>query len=109
MAATMGLGVIPWSPLAGGVLTGRFDREGLLAVEYTVEPPHRGAYRFGPVDLRCWRPGGWLVRQVRILAGVGPTEVELSAHPVRPGERAQCLVRQAGPRPAWRGCSSNHR
>src|ERR1700730_12024220 len=50
------------------VLAGRFDREGLLTVEYTVQPPHRGAYRFGPVDLRCWRPGGWLVRQVRIKA-----------------------------------------
>src|SRR5882672_4992181 len=29
------------------VMTGVFDGEGLLHVEYTVEPPHRGAYRFG--------------------------------------------------------------
>jgi len=50
------------------LLSGRFDGEGLLAVEYSVQPPHRGAYRFGPVDLRCWRPGGWLTRQVRIKA-----------------------------------------
>src|ERR1700682_6052302 len=50
------------------VLSGTFDGEGLLHVEYTVDPPHRGAYRFGPVDLRCWRPGGWLIRQVRIRA-----------------------------------------
>ena len=50
------------------ILTGTFDGEGLLGVEYTVQPPHRGAYRFGPVDLRCWRPGGWLIRQVRIKA-----------------------------------------
>src|SRR5204862_3466563 len=50
------------------VLSGSFDHEGLLAVEYVVQPPHRGAYRFGPVDLRCWRPGGGLVRQVRIKA-----------------------------------------
>lgn len=49
-------------------LTGTFDREGLLGVEYTVQPPHRGRYAFGPVDLRCWRRGGWLVRQVRIKA-----------------------------------------
>src|SRR6202051_4732607 len=35
------------------VLSGSFDPEGLLAVEYTVQPPHRGAYGFGPVDLRC--------------------------------------------------------
>jgi uncharacterized protein (DUF58 family) len=50
------------------VLFGRFDREGFLTVEYLVRPPHRGAYSFGPVDVRCWRPGGWLWRQVRIPA-----------------------------------------
>ena len=50
------------------IVPGVFDGEGLLTVEYLVEPPHRGAYRFGPVDLRCWRPGGWLIRQVRIKA-----------------------------------------
>jgi len=50
------------------ILTGTFDREGLLGVEYTVQPPHRGRYPFGPVDLRCWRRGGWLIRQVRIKA-----------------------------------------
>ena len=50
------------------VMSGMFDREGLLTVEYTVEPPHRGAYRFGAVDVRCWRPGGWLIRQVRLKA-----------------------------------------
>ena len=50
------------------ILSGTFDREGLLGVEYTVQPPHRGSYPFGPVDLRCWRRGGWLIRQVRIKA-----------------------------------------
>src|SRR2546421_3209873 len=50
------------------VMSGRFDMEGLLTVEYTVEPPHRGAYPFGAVDVRCWRPGGWLIRQARIKA-----------------------------------------
>jgi aryl-alcohol dehydrogenase-like predicted oxidoreductase len=29
MAAEMGLGVLPWSPLAGGVLTGKYGREDL--------------------------------------------------------------------------------
>lgn len=32
MAETMGLGVVPWSPLAGGVLTGKYRRADL-------EPP----------------------------------------------------------------------
>jgi len=31
MAQEMGLGVIPWSPLAGGVLTGKYSREDLRA------------------------------------------------------------------------------
>jgi aryl-alcohol dehydrogenase-like predicted oxidoreductase len=31
MAAEMGLGVLPWSPLAGGVLTGKYRREDLQA------------------------------------------------------------------------------
>jgi aryl-alcohol dehydrogenase-like predicted oxidoreductase len=31
MAQEMGLGVIPWSPLAGGVLTGKYSREDLKA------------------------------------------------------------------------------
>ncbi|GAA2472244.1 aldo/keto reductase [Winogradskya humida] len=31
MAREMGLGVVPWSPLAGGVLTGKYSREDLTA------------------------------------------------------------------------------
>jgi uncharacterized protein (DUF58 family) len=50
------------------VVDGTFDGEGLLTVEYQVQPPNRGTYKFGPVDLRCWRPNGWLIRQVRIEA-----------------------------------------
>src|SRR5260370_2067255 len=50
------------------VTTAAFDKDGLLGVEYTVQPPHRGRYLFGPVDLRVWRRGGWLIRQVRIKA-----------------------------------------
>ncbi|MEV6758489.1 aldo/keto reductase [Streptomyces sp. NPDC051214] len=33
MAREMGLGVIPWSPLAGGVLTGKYGREDLTATD----------------------------------------------------------------------------
>jgi uncharacterized protein (DUF58 family) len=50
------------------VVSGVFDREGLLTVEYHVQPPTRGAFTFGAVDVRCWRPHGWLIRQVRIKA-----------------------------------------
>lgn len=47
-------------------LYGRFDLEGRLRVAYTAQPPHRGAFAFGPVDVRAWRPGGFWIRQVRI-------------------------------------------
>ncbi|RSM74941.1 aldo/keto reductase [Amycolatopsis sp. WAC 01375] len=33
MAREMGLGVVPWSPLAGGVLTGKYDRDDLAPAE----------------------------------------------------------------------------
>jgi uncharacterized protein (DUF58 family) len=47
-------------------LPGRFDANGVLQVAYTAQPPHRGAFAFGTVDLRVWRPRGFWIRQVRI-------------------------------------------
>ena len=85
------------------VLSGRFDGEGLLAVEYSVQPPHRGAYRFGPVDLRCWRPGGWLTRQVRIKAeekaAVYPDVLAIKRYELmlRRGMRIMAGLRRARP------------
>ncbi|MGW5866434.1 aldo/keto reductase [Streptomyces sp. NPDC055239] len=37
MAREMGLGVIPWSPLAGGVLTGKYSRDELTAKDAAVD------------------------------------------------------------------------
>lgn len=48
------------------VLAGTFDAEGVLIVQYTTRPERRGAFHLGAVDVRCWRPGGWWLRQVRI-------------------------------------------
>ncbi|HEX9095757.1 MAG TPA: DUF58 domain-containing protein [Candidatus Dormibacteraeota bacterium] len=85
------------------LLSGVFDGEGLLHVEYTVEPPHRGAYRFGPVDLRCWRPGGWLIRQVRIradeAAAVYPDVLAIKRYELmlRRGMRIMAGLRRARP------------
>src|SRR5438552_17859163 len=85
------------------VLSGRFDPEGLLTVDYTVHPPHRGAYRFGPVDLRCWRPGGWLVRQVQIkadeAAAVYPDVLAIKRYELmlRRGMRIMAGLRRARP------------
>jgi uncharacterized protein (DUF58 family) len=85
------------------VLTGSFDREGLLTVEYAIEPPHRGAYRFGAVDLRCWRPGGWLIRQVRLKAdepaAVYPDVLAIKRYDLtlRRGMRIMAGLRRARP------------
>src|SRR3984893_6389370 len=85
------------------VLSGVFDGEGLLHVEYTVEPPHRGAYRFGAVDIRCWRPGGWLIRQVRIqadeAAAVYPDVLAIKRYELmlRRGMRMMAGLRRARP------------
>src|SRR5438093_2636370 len=85
------------------LLAGQFDGEGLLAVEYSVQPPHRGAYRFGPVDLRCWRPGGWLTRQVRIkadeAAAVYPDVLAIKRYELmlRRGMRIMAGLRRARP------------
>ena len=35
-------------------IAGQFDAQGLLTAEYAVQPPHRGQYRFGPVEW-LWR------------------------------------------------------
>jgi len=85
------------------VLSGVFDGDGLLHVEYTVEPPHRGAYRFGAVDIRCWRPGGWLIRQVRIradeAAAVYPDVLAIKRYELmlRRGMRIMAGLRRARP------------
>jgi uncharacterized protein (DUF58 family) len=47
-------------------LSGRFDPEGRVDLAYTTRPPRRGEYRFSDLDLRCWRRGGWWMRQVRV-------------------------------------------
>jgi uncharacterized protein (DUF58 family) len=85
------------------VIPGKFDKEGLLTVDYTVEPPHRGRYDFGPVDLRCWRPGGWVMRQVRIkaseTAAVYPNVLAIKRYDLtlRRGMRIMLGLRRARP------------
>jgi uncharacterized protein (DUF58 family) len=50
------------------VLRSRFDENGRLAVSYQTRPPHRGAFEFGPIDVRLSRPGSLFVRQLRMAA-----------------------------------------
>ncbi|MFD3523299.1 aldo/keto reductase [Streptomyces sp. NPDC058653] len=42
MAREMGLGVVPYSPLAGGVLTGKYSRDDLTATEVAVDGTRKG-------------------------------------------------------------------
>jgi len=78
---------------------GSFDARGEWIAAYAVEPPHRGSFQFGPIDLRTWRPHGWWARQVRILApqaaAVYPNVLAIRQYqltlrrgmPYRPGQR----------------------
>jgi len=85
------------------VVTGRFDAEGVLIADYVTQAATRGAFRFGPIDVRCWRPGGWWRRQVRL-----PAHEEVAVYPnvlaikryqltLRRGLRIQTGLRRARP------------
>jgi len=59
LAVDQGLGILPWSPLAGGLLSGKFD----LETDAKVEGARRTGFDFPPVDrtraaacLRAMRP-----------------------------------------------------
>ncbi|MEW2621749.1 aldo/keto reductase [Streptomyces sp. NPDC048106] len=46
MAREMGLGVIPYSPLAGGILTGKYSRDDLAAANITAGDGTRKSFNF---------------------------------------------------------------
>jgi uncharacterized protein (DUF58 family) len=84
-------------------LDGRFDASGRLELGYFTSSPRRGAYRFGPLDLRVWRDDGWWRRQVRLQ---DPLEVAVFPNVVaikrlqltlRRGLRAMAGLRRARP------------
>ncbi len=78
---------------------GRFDARGEWIAAYRIQPPQRGAFEFGPIDLRVWRGQGWWVRQVRLPASqpaaVYPDVLAIRQYqltlrrgmPYRPGQR----------------------
>lgn len=80
-----------------------FDADGRVDLRYRTYSPRRGAYRFGPVDLRVWREDGWWRRQVRL-----PQPQEVAVFPnvvaikrvqlsLRRGLRAMAGMRRARP------------
>ena len=78
---------------------GSFDGSGEWIAVYPVNPAQRGAFDFGPVDLRVWRRSGWWARQVRLStpqqAAVYPNVLAIRQYqltlrrgmPYRPGQR----------------------
>lgn len=75
-----GIGLLPWSPLAGGWLTGKYRRDVLpTGVSRLGDNPERGMEAFKPrnADERTWR----IISAVDDLAktrGVTPAEVSLA-------------------------------
>jgi uncharacterized protein (DUF58 family) len=78
---------------------GTFDGRGEWIAVYQVSPAQRGAFEFGPVDIRVWRRNGWWMRQVRLptpqAAAVYPNVLAIRQYqltlrrgmPYRPGQR----------------------
>jgi uncharacterized protein (DUF58 family) len=84
-------------------VVGRFDLSGRVQLSYRTRSPRRGAYRFGPVDLRISRDAGWWRRQVRMQhpneAAVFPNIVAIKRIQLslRRGLRAMAGLRRARP------------
>jgi aryl-alcohol dehydrogenase-like predicted oxidoreductase len=71
MAGALGVGVLPWSPLRGGQLSGKYDRDGGAPADST-----RAAHMGGPAE-RDW---GVIDAVARVAAeiGVGSAQVALA-------------------------------
>ncbi len=87
-AAALGLGVLPWSPLGRGVLTGKY-RTGTPA-DSRAASPHFASFVGAYLDDRC---GRIVESVVRAAAGLewSPTEVALAWVRDRPGVTAPVL------------------
>ena len=85
------------------VLPGLFSDGGTMAIEYSVRPPHRGAYRFGAVDLRWRRRRGLWARQLQVeipeTVAVYPNILAIREYELRlrRGMRAMSGQRRARP------------
>jgi uncharacterized protein (DUF58 family) len=85
------------------VVSGVFDSNGEAVLSYHTRPPRRGSYPFSDIDLRCWRPGGWLLRQVKLhaseTAAVFPDVLAVRRYQLlqRRGMRVQPGLRRARP------------
>ena len=81
MAREMGMGVTPWSPLKGGVLTGKYTRDNVSTVE-----PGRGAWVKNHLNERAFKIIDAVVGVARQVGGKAtPAQVALAWVQSRPG------------------------
>lgn len=76
MAQHMGLGVTPWSPLRGGVLSGKYTRDGRPSPETTraaVDSPYLNEHTYALLDVM--REVG---QEVGIEGGASPAQIALN-------------------------------
>ncbi|MEU6710909.1 aldo/keto reductase [Nonomuraea sp. NPDC046802] len=93
MAREMGLGVIPWSPLASGVLSGKYTRADLDAGEGTADPAgtrKNVAAANGSLTTRSLDIAE-VVKRVAGDLGVTPSQVALAWTTLNPGVTAPIM------------------
>ena len=71
----MGLGILPWSPLAGGFLSGKYERSAPLPAGTRLTEKKERFARFD--NERCWRTLG-IVKELAAELGSTPAAVSLA-------------------------------
>ncbi len=79
LAQDQGLAILPWSPLAGGLLSGKFDLD-----KPKPEGARRSSFDFPPVDLERARPVLAALRSVSEATGVSVARIALAWVLTRP-------------------------
>ncbi|MFD7219931.1 aldo/keto reductase [Streptomyces sp. NPDC059892] len=92
MAREMGLGVVPYSPLAGGVLTGKYSRDDLTATDIASDDSDRKSFNraLGTVTERNLDIAD-VVKEVATELGRTPAQVGLAWTLRRPGVTAPII------------------
>jgi aryl-alcohol dehydrogenase-like predicted oxidoreductase len=80
MAQAEGVAILPWSPLAGGLLSGKFDP----AAKNGPEGARRSSFDFPPVDRQRLVPVLAALRKVAEATGLSVARVALAWHLTRP-------------------------
>nr|WP_276207326.1 aldo/keto reductase [Streptomyces antioxidans] len=92
MAHELGLGVIPWSPLAGGVLTGKYSRDDLTEANVASDDGTRKSFNFalGTLTERNLAIAD-VVKEVAAELGRTPAQVGLAWTLRNPGVTAPII------------------